>query len=137
MHLSRTYKSWDSMLERCLNPKNKSYADYAGRGISVCQRWLKFENFLEDMGERPPCMSLDRINNDGNYEPGNCRWATATEQLNNTRANRFYDLDGKMMTARQLSDLSGINYHTLRERLRRGWSVKRAIGETCPSTQPA
>lgn len=71
------------MIQRCTNPKRDRYPVYGGRGITVCVRWRTFENFLEDMGERPVGRTLDRINNDGNYEPGNCRWATAEEQALN------------------------------------------------------
>lgn len=83
-----TYRSWHSMKMRCLNPKGQFYYCYGGRGIKVCERWMNFENFLADMGEKPADLSLDRINNDGNYEPGNCRWATAIQQANNTRRSR-------------------------------------------------
>jgi hypothetical protein len=84
--MGATYVCWKSMHARCSNPKQRAYAYYGGRGISVCERWNSFENFLADMGERPnPHLSIDRVNNDGNYEPGNCRWATASEQARNKR----------------------------------------------------
>ena len=85
---SPTYGSWVSMKQRCLNPKMARYSDYGGRGITVCGRWLKFENFLADMGERPENRSLDRIENDGNYEPSNCKWSTLSEQRNNRRKDK-------------------------------------------------
>jgi len=83
---TRTYKSWDSMKSRCLNPNNKDFNIYGGAGITVCDRWMKFENFLADMGERPEGTTLDRYpNQKGNYEPNNCRWATITEQNRNRK----------------------------------------------------
>lgn len=84
-NVSPIYRTWKGMLQRCYNPKSGSFKYYGGRGITVCERWEIFENFLEDMGARPADRSLDRINNDGNYEPGNCRWATQKEQVSNQR----------------------------------------------------
>ena len=80
-----TYISWDCMKQRCLNPKNISYKNYGGRGIMICERWMVFENFLADMGERPEGMTLDRIDNDGHYEPSNCKWSTWNDQASNRR----------------------------------------------------
>jgi hypothetical protein len=84
-----TYGSWSGMRNRCLNPSEPRYPDYGGRGITVCARWDDFANFLADMGERPDGLTLDRIDNDGNYEPGNCKWSTPLEQSQNRRPRRW------------------------------------------------
>ncbi len=83
-HNTRTYHSWEGMKQRCLNPKATKYPEYGARGITVCERWRRFENFLLDMGVRPEGKTLDRIDGNGNYEPDNCRWATPLEQQQNT-----------------------------------------------------
>jgi hypothetical protein len=84
-HNSATYSSWEHMLDRCSNPNFKHFSYYGGRGIAVCDRWRKFENFLADMGERPERLTLDRIDTNGNYEPTNCKWSTRSEQQYNRR----------------------------------------------------
>ncbi len=85
MYGTQTYRAWGHMLERCKNPNHKYYKDYGGRGIQVCERWRKFENFYADMGNCPKELTLERKNNDGNYEPSNCCWATRKEQRINSR----------------------------------------------------
>lgn len=94
---SPTYMSWIGMRKRCLQASHPSYSRYGGRGIAICERWNDFENFLADMGERPARKSLDRRDNNGNYEPDNCRWATPLEQMANTNVARMIELDGEMV----------------------------------------
>jgi hypothetical protein len=89
MSYTSTFKIWSGILRRCTNSNFKAYKYYGGRGITICDRWLKFEHFLEDMGTRPNGLQIDRINNDGNYEPGNCRWVTPAVNHSNRNINRF------------------------------------------------
>lgn len=117
------YTAWKSMRSRCLNKKTKYYSLYGGRGIKVCDRWLhSFQNFFDDMGEKPSSKhSLDRWpNNNGHYEPGNCRWATSIEQSLNRRNNRFVTAFGETKTVSQWSRELGINDQTIHSRMKRG-----------------
>jgi hypothetical protein len=125
------YRAWVSMIQRCENPKNQNYQRYGGRGISVCERWKgkgAFIRFFKDMGERPtPRHSLDRKDNNGNYEPGNCRWATKIEQSNNRRVSRVLTVGGVSATVSEWAAAIGVGKSTLKERLRRGWTAKDAL----------
>ena len=123
-----TYQSWQSMKKRCYDPNSAGYASYGGRGITVCEKWMQFGGFAEDMGERPDGTTLDRINVDGHYEPGNCRWATAKEQQRNRRDNIMVAFDGQTMCIADWADAIGINRHTLHSRIfRYGWPVEKAM----------
>lgn len=115
---SPTYHSWDNMIGRCYRPSQPDYARYGGRGIEVCERWREsFRNFLEDMGEKPPGTSVDRYpNKDGNYEPGNCRWATAEQQQNNKENNVRVLFQGNEYSLKELATLLNIPETTLRNR---------------------
>lgn len=114
------YETWSSMRERCLNPNHEAYAYYGGRGITICGRWLEsFENFYADMGERPEGKSLDRWpNNDGNYEPGNCRWANWEEQNGNKSNTRRVLLNGEAMCMSKAARGLGISAQVLKWRVR-------------------
>jgi hypothetical protein len=107
------------MRQRCQNPHNKKYAQYGGRGIRVCERWEKFQNFLEDMGEKPPGKMIERVDNNGNYGPENCRWATAKEQANNTRRNRWISYSGMTLTLTGWATRIGMTPGSLYERLQK------------------
>jgi hypothetical protein len=117
---------WRAMIERCRNPKFK---DYAGRGISVCQRWLdSFEDFLADMGHRPSSgHSIERERNEENYEPGNCVWATAKQQGRNKRNNILVEYAGRTMVLSEAAEVAGINYKRAWWRINAGWGVQRAL----------
>lgn len=123
-----TYNCWAAMISRCGNPNNQDYADYGGRGISVCDRWLSFENFLTDMGEKPVGRySIDRRRNSEGYKPGNCRWATPVEQSNNRRSSRIVIWDGASQTLAELVRAKGASYSRTMNRIRSGWSLEAAI----------
>lgn len=124
------YSIWRDMKNRCEYKNDLSYKYYGGRGIKVCERWQKFENFLEDMGERPSKIhSLNRIDNDGDYCFENCGWATHEEQQNNKRNNRRISFDGKTMTVRQWERWLGVSRGLVEGRLLSGWHSERALTE--------
>lgn len=125
---SRSYHKWSGMLTRCYSENSGSYPDYGGRGIRVCRRWHKFESFYSDMGDPKPSMTLERIDNNGNYSPENCRWATRREQSRNRRSIKFLDFNGERKPLWQWTKKLKIPYSTIQTRLRNGWSVDRALG---------
>lgn len=120
--MSRTniYKSWVSMVQRCTNPNTQSWANYGQRGIRVCERWLDFKNFYEDMGDPPfPLASIERENNNGNYEPGNVKWASKAEQNRNQRSNILVTMNGKTQVLKDWCDELGMPYTTVKARIKR------------------
>jgi hypothetical protein len=122
MSRTRVFRIWSLMLNRCRNPRATQYAYYGGRGITVCDRWLKFACFLEDMGLPKEQESLDRIDSNGSYDPGNCRWASKVQQANNCRSNRVLVIDGESMTMAEASRRWGRKVGTIWQRLQLGWS---------------
>jgi hypothetical protein len=118
-----TYRIWSNMRSRCEKLKDASYEHYGGRGIKVCQRWSSFSNFVLDMGVRPDGMTLERINNSGNYEPSNCKWASMQENSNNTRRNRILAHKGRQQTMAQWARELGINYDTFKSKIERGSTI--------------
>lgn len=128
---SPEYRSWQSMRQRCNDPECKDYRNYGARGIKVCDRWEDFAAFYADMGDRPIGTTLDRIDNSGNYEPSNCRWADQKTQSNNRRANVVLTYDGKSLTVAQWSEIVGVERKTIEYRIRSGWATERAL--TTPS----
>jgi hypothetical protein len=118
---SRAYRSWRNMRDRCFNPKYKSYKDYGGRGITVCEKWLAFEGFWEDMYEGyADNLTLDRIDNDKNYEPGNCRWITNAEQQANKRCNHLIEINGEIKPLATWAKITNIKESTLFNREKAG-----------------
>lgn len=124
---SREYRTWTTMKSRCSDPNATDFAIYGGRGISVCERWMKFDNFFSDMGQRPSGMSLDRINSNGNYEPGNCKWSNAREQALNKRNNRLITMWGFTFPSAKWASMYGLPTTTVHLRMKNGWCAERAI----------
>lgn len=126
---TKEYALWGSMIQRCCNPKHKKFHNYGGRGISVCQAWREsYPAFLAYMGRRPsPHHSLDRIDNEGDYEPRNVCWATNTEQCNNMRKNFFIEYEGISLTPSGWSRIVGLPRGLIRCRILRGWAIKDAL----------
>lgn len=126
---SDEWNAWDSMIARCYRKTHRYYGHYGGRGITVCDEWKSdFLSFLRDMGARPSSKhSIDRIDNNGNYEPGNCRWATSRQQGNNKRTCVYLTIGGKTRTIAEWSRVSGVKSSTISHRVRIGWSTERSV----------
>ena len=125
---TREYKIWVGIKGRCLNRNCKCYARYGGRGITLSNRWLRFENFIEDMGRRPgKGYSIERTDNSKGYSKENCKWATALEQGNNTRINVFFEFSGKKLTLAQWARELSLPWNTLKSRRRYGWPIERIL----------
>lgn len=121
------YEIWSDMKKRCSNNRHAHYDRYGGRGIAVCDRWLKFENFYADMGIRPEGMTIERVDNDKGYSPDNCKWATYSEQARNRRNSLMLDVNGASINLTTAADSVGIHARTLLSRLRRGMSTEDAL----------
>jgi hypothetical protein len=121
--------AWEHMIRRCTEPSHPAWDRYGGRGIKVCDRWLEsFAAFAEDMGPKlDPALTLDRIDNDAGYEPGNCRWATRTQQMRNMSRNRLLTIDGETMPVSAWAERSGVNRSTIFARIYKGWAPKAAV----------
>jgi len=135
---SKTYRTWENIISRCKNPNHQYYYLYGGRGIGVCRRLKKFENFLADMGE-PPTVScqIDRIDNNDHYKPGNCRWVEPQQNARNKRNNCILTYDGKTKSLPEWSEELGINRHTLWCRIfRYNWSVAKALTTKANGAKP-
>lgn len=125
---SKEYQCWLDMKQRCLNEECYAFPYYGARGITVCDRWKEsFSAFLVDMGERPVGTTLDRIDNDGHYEPGNCRWATRAEQVANRGISRLVEVNGEMLPLKEACRRLGLNHKTVAGRIDKGWPIDRAL----------
>lgn len=126
---TRAFAIWQGMLERCRRQSHKNWADYGGRGITVCERWQRFQNFFADMGEPPIGATIERKDNDGNYEPGNCRWASRVEQARNRRNSIRITYAGRTQSLAAWAEEFGANYWLLNTRHRLGWSPERMFAD--------
>lgn len=126
---SSVYIRWHSMRSRCNNPNKSSYRHYGGRGIKVCERWQKFENFYADMGDPPPGMTLERVNVNGDYCPENCKWATQKAQCNNQRHVKKITFNGKTLTISEWAEETGFPYTALNMRSFMKWPIERMLTE--------
>lgn len=128
MTKSPEYRIWVDMRQRCTNENRHNFKHYGGRGIAVCERWQLFENFFEDVKSRPSSKhSIERVDVNGNYEPGNVKWATVTEQRNNMRSNRWIEIDGRRQTIGGWAKERGLDERLIRIRIRRGISERDAV----------
>jgi len=133
---TKLFKTWQGMIQRCTNSKETSFKNYGGRGISVCNEWSDFISFYTwsmNSGYNDK-LTIDRIDNDGDYEPGNCTWSTCKEQANNKRNNVLYEYKGNKKTISQWSDIYGISYSVIALRFKRGWSIEKTL--TTPIIKP-
>jgi hypothetical protein len=123
-----TYRAWAAAKNRCTNPTNAAFVSYGGRGITICKRWLKFENFLEDMGTRPVGATLDRKKNNRGYWPSNCQWATRKQQARNRRSSRYVTIGGVRRTVAEWCEINGVRLGTAHQRLSQyHWSGRDAV----------
>lgn len=127
MEKTPTYSTWVAMKRRCMNQKDRSYADYGGRGITVCDEWQSFEGFFADMGEKPEGTSIDRIDVQKGYFKDNCRWATPTQQMRNRRDTKKYEYLGEINALGYFADKANIPVRRVQQRLNAGWDLKSAL----------
>lgn len=139
MARTREHTIWLGIRARCLNPAHEAFPSYGGRGITVCATWREsFEAFFRDMGPCPDGLSIDRIDNNGQYSPENCRWATKKDQANNRRSNRIISFNGRSLTLTEWADVTGLPYDTLKQRFTKlGWSPDRALTTAVRSRKAA